>query len=255
MTNAWRRKEFIWYVSTGELRSRQMTTVLGNLWHLLNPALQIAIYYVIFAVVLEVDRGVDNFILFLTVGVLVFAYSQKATAVGARSIVSNGGLIRSISFPRAVLPITTTCTETLAMIPGLLVIAFVAAATGADFSLRWVALVPVIALQLLFNTGAAFVAARATTHLRDIEQILPFVFRLLFYASGVIFSVEEYTDSDLRWLFYLNPLYCIVTAARWAVMGGVLDGWVIMSLLTWSLGLLVGGFLWFRAAEATYGQQ
>ena len=232
-----------------------MTTVLGNLWHLLNPALQIAIYYVIFGVVLTVDRGVDNFILFLTVGVLVFQYTQKATTEGARSIVSNGGLIRSISFPRAVLPLTTTCTETLAMVPGLLVIAFVAAATGAEFSLRWFALVPVIALQLLFNTGAALVAARATTHLRDIEQILPFVFRLLFYASGIIFSVEEYTDSDVRWLFYLNPLYCSVTASRWAVEGGTLEGWVIVSTLMWSFGLLVGGFFWFRAAEAAYGQQ
>ena len=88
----WRRRSYIWYVATSELRSQQIDTVLGNLWHLLNPALSIAIYYLIFGLLLQTTRGVDNFILFLTIGLFVFQFTQRSTISGATSIGKNLGL-------------------------------------------------------------------------------------------------------------------------------------------------------------------
>ena len=73
--------------------------MLGNLWHLLNPALSIAIYYVIFGLLLDTTRGVDNFILFITIGIFVFQYTQRATTQGATSITQNLGLLKAIRFP------------------------------------------------------------------------------------------------------------------------------------------------------------
>ena len=253
--STWNRRPYIWYVATGELRARQMNSVLGNLWHLLNPILQIGVFFLIFGVVLKTDRGVDNFMLFLTVGVIIFQFSQKATTEGAKSIVSNGGLMRSISFPRAVLPFTATCIETLAIIPAVLVLLSVAVLTGQAPDLRWFALIPILALQTAFNAGAAMVAARATSHVRDVEQILPFLFRLLFYASAIIFSADAYIEAGYRWLFVANPLYSITTSARWAMGIGEIDRWIVLSVVAWGIGLLAGGFIWFRAAEATYGRQ
>lgn len=253
--STWNRRPYVWYVATGELRARQMNTMLGNLWHLLNPILQIGVFFLIFGVVLKTDRGVDNFILFLTVGVIIFQFSQKATLEGAKSIVNNGGLMRSISFPRAVLPFTATCIEMLAFIPALFVLVSVAVLTGETPGLRWLALVPILVLQTAFNAGAAMVAARATSHVRDFEQVLPFLFRLLFYASAIIFSADAYIEAGYRWLFVANPLYSITTSARWAMGIGEIDGWIVLSIVAWGTGLLVGGFSWFRAAEATYGRQ
>jgi len=111
LARLWSRREYISFVAVSELRNRQMTTVLGNLWHLLNPALSIATYYVIFGLLLNVDRGVDNYILFITVGVLLFADIQRATMAGAGSILNNRGLLQSLSFPRAMLPVAATITE------------------------------------------------------------------------------------------------------------------------------------------------
>lgn len=255
LANTWERRRYVWYVSTGELRARQMNSALGNLWHLLNPALQIAVFFLIFGVVLDTDRGVENFLLFLTVGVLIFQFTQKVTTEGAKSIVNNSGLMRSISFPRAVLPFTATCIETLAMLPAVLVLLAVALLTGETPDLRWLVLLPIFLLQIAFNTGAALVAARATSHIRDVEQILPFLFRLLFYASAIIFSASQYIDGGYQWLFVANPIYCIATSARWAIGIGPIDGWVVLSMVSWSIGLLLFGFIWFRAAEATYGRQ
>ena len=70
----------------------------------------------------------------------------------------------------------------------------------------------------IFNLGAGLFAARATSIVRDVQQILPFVFRILLYASGVLFSAGEYAEGSYRWFFTLNPVYAFLTIARWTLL-------------------------------------
>jgi teichoic acid transport system permease protein len=249
------RGSYLWYVSASELRSRQITNVLGNLWHLLNPALTILIYYVIFGLLLKTTRGVENFFLFLTIGIFLFQYTQKSTTEGAKSIVSNVGLIKAIRFPRALLPITSTVTETLASLTTFAVV-YVIALMTTSITWRWLLFPAVVGLMLVFNLGAAMIAARMTTHFRDTTQILPFVFRLLLYASGVIFSVEAYAAENpaVRFLFVLNPMYCFITLGRWCLMAGDFQVSLLLSASIWTAVVLVVGFLWFRAGEERYAR-
>ena len=250
----WRRRSYIWYVATSELRSQQINTVLGNLWHLLNPALSIAIYYLIFGLLLKTTRGVDNFILFLTVGLFVFQFTQRSTISGATSIGKNVGLMRSIKFPRALLPLTSTLTQTLSALPTFALVFVVALITGQAPIWQWAIFPAVIGCQVLLNLGAALIAARLTTHFEDTTQVLPFAFRLLFYASGVIFSADAYATGSWAWLFTANPLYCYISITRWAVMGGDISSSLFVSAALWTAVLSVGGFVWFRAAEERYGR-
>ncbi len=252
----WERRSYVRHVAVNELRHRQITNVLGNLWHLLNPALSIGVYYLVFGLLLKTDRGVDNYFLFLTVGLFIFQFTQKSTIDGAKAIVTNKGIIKAVRFPRALLPISSTVTELLASIPNFVVMYAIALMVGEQPSLRWLAMIPVIALQLAFNLGASMLAARATTYFVDTIQILPFIFRLVLYASGVIFSVDAYVDTDsaTHWLFILNPVYCFITLARWTVMGGEFRGDLLLSGSIWALALLVAGFLWFRAGEESYAR-
>lgn len=256
LAGLWERRGYVWYVAMSELRARQVTNVLGNLWHLLNPALNIFIFFLIFGVLLKVDRGVDNFILFLAAGIFIFQFTQKVTTDGARSIVSNRGLLRALQFPRALLPITATVTETIASLSSFVVLFGIALLTAEPITTRWLILPVVLAGQFVFNVGAAMIAARMTTHFQDVLQILPFFFRLLLYASGVIFSVEAYVEagSAAEWLFILNPMYCALSLGRWCVMGTAVDPVLIVSGLGWMVLVSAGGFFWFRAAEERYAR-
>jgi teichoic acid transport system permease protein len=256
LRHMWERRTYLWYVSANELRRRQITNVLGNLWHLLNPAIAIGVYYLVFGLLLDTTRGVNNFLLFLTVGLFLYQYVQKATTDGSKSIVTNAGLIKAIKFPRVLLPITSTVTETLAALSTFFVMYIVALLTGQAITWRWLMLPGVVAMMFVFNLGTSMIAARVTTHFRDTTQILPFVFRLLFYASGVIFSVDAYTEDNptLRALFTLNPIYCFISLGRWCMMAGNLRGTLLLSAAIWSVGILIVGFLWFRAAEDRYSR-
>lgn len=249
----WDRRGYVWYVALSTLRQRQVGTVFGNVWHLLNPALAIGVYYIIFGKLLGTNRGVENFLLFLSVGLFVFQFTQRAVTQGAQSIVVNRGLVRAIRFPRALLPMSATLTEAMATIPTFAVIYAVAVLAGEPIRWTWI-LLPLIGVwQMVFNLGAAMIAARVTTHFRDTQQFLPFMFRLLLYASGVIFSVEEFvTDRGLELLFVFNPLYGFISVARWAIMGSSLSPDVVVATAVWTVVTCVGGFFWFKGAEGEY---
>ncbi len=255
LRSLWARREFATVVPIGDLKAQHMDTVLGNVWHLLNPLLLVGVYFLVFGVILGTRRGVDNFITFLAVGVFGFQYTQKAVLAGAKTIVSNQGLLRSIQFPRAILPVSAVVGQTVAFLPAASVMLLVALVTGERPTLLWLALVPVLALQALFCLGAAFVVARLTDMFRDFENVLPYFFRILFYLSGVLYSVEHYvSDPGLQRLFDVNPMYVFISLTRGPLLGLPMTGTMWLSALCWTTVLLAGGFAFFRAAEQRYGR-
>jgi teichoic acid transport system permease protein len=164
-------------------------------------------------------------------------------------------LLNAFSFPRALLPVTSTITEALATVAPVVVMYLVALASGETPTWTWLLVLPFMGVQLVFNFGWALVAARATSSVRDISQLLPFIFRLLLYASGVLFDVQRYTAGrSYGWVFELNPVYCIVTLLRWTILGGEFRGDLLAIFLGWTVLVSVFGLVWFRAGEGSYGR-
>ena len=253
----WNRREFAWAVPLNELRAQNMDTVLGNLWHLLNPLLLVGVYWLVFGTILDVsNRGLPGipYVAFLSVGIFLFQYSQKCTIQGAKSIVGNVGLIRSMQFPRAILPLSAVIQETVALMPALGLMFVVVILSGIPPSPLWIALVPLVALQALFNLGTAFFVARFTDYFRDLQNVLPYVFRLLFYVSGIIFPATRFVPEEYLILFDVNPWYAFVTAARDIILMAEIDPWRWLSAFAWTVVMLVSGFFYFRANEHRYGR-
>jgi teichoic acid transport system permease protein len=259
----WERREFAVATATGELRAQHMDTTLGNVWHLLNPVLLISVYYLVFVVILDFTRGIDNFIAFLAIGVVSYQWAQRSITAGAKSITGNEGLIRSLQFPRALLPIGVIIKETLAFFPGVVMMVLVVLATGEGVTVSWLLAVPVFLLQIVFNLGAALLLARWADKFRDTVNILPFFFRLVFYGSGVIYAVDNRLEGvfeDYPWVaqaFVINPFYSQLSLWREALMVSQpiqFVDWMWVSVVAWALVMLVGGLLVFRAGEKEYGR-
>ena len=263
LRSLWQRREFAIAIPAAELRAAHGDTMLGGAWHLLNPIFQIAVYFLIFGVILGVDRGVDNFIAFLAIGVFVFHFTSRSLSAGAKSITSNEALMRAISFPRAILPMAAVFAEFAAFGYALVTMLGVVLLTGEAVTWTWLLIVPVIVLQLLFNIGAALFMARFSSHFRDIQQVLPFLIRLWLYLSAVLWPVTRLTDvlqqrdlPNLVWLMDFNPGFTYPELVREAVLGGRVGSptlWLSASL--WAVLVLVGGFMFFRARENEYGHE
>lgn len=249
------RWRFAYEAPRYELRAQNIQTVLGNVWLILNPLLLVLVYYLVFGVLVDINRGTENFLAFLTVGVFTFNWTQRSILQASTAISGNLGLIRSIRFPRALLPISTTVAQALAFLPVLCVMLVVVVAVGVVPSPFLLLLPALLATQVVFNLGAGFVVARLNTHLPDMENLLVFLFRLLFYVSGVLYSVDQYVSSEaLRRLFLLNPFYVYVEAMRSIVVDGTPSVGVWSAAVAWAIVALGVGFPFFRAAELQYGR-
>ena len=259
LASLWQRREFAWSIAVGNLRSQHLDTALGNLWHVVNPLLLIGVYWLVFGVLLEgLDRGVDNFVGFLAVGIFVFNYCQRSISSGASSIVSNIGLIRSLQFPRAVLPISAVIQQLLAFGSGIVVMLVMLVATGEPPQLSWFMLAPLVLVATLFSVGGALIAARLTDQIRDVQNVLPYIFRLLFYLSGVLYSVDAFVDDErLLRLFLFNPFYDLVSIARHHLMASheePLITWMWLVVSTMTVLFVLVGTTFFRAGEKAYGR-
>ena len=254
LRDVWRRREFAVVVPAQDLRAQNMDTALGQLWHLVNPALLVGVYFLVFGVLLDTRRGVDNFLGFLIVGVVLFHLFQRVVQDGAVCIVRNLGLIRSIQFPRILLPLATVNGQTLAFLPALGVALLTLLAIGERPTLRWLLLAAVLVAMYLFNLGAALLVARVGASVRDLQRLLPHLLRLLFYASGVIFSVEAFVTSEAwRRAFAINPVYDLITCARWCLLGTGVERSVVIGLVVWCAVLPAAGLLVFRRGERRFG--
>lgn len=258
LSDVWQRRQFAAAIAAGELRGQHMDTVLGNVWHVLNPALLVAVYFFIFDVLLNTSRGVVNFLGFLTVGIFIYGFLNRMIQRGARSVVGNEGLIRSLQFPRAVLPIATVVKELLAFGASMVVMFAVLLVTGEWLRPGWLMLVPILVLALMFGLGSAMFAARLTDQVRDFANILPFLFRLAFYLSGILYSIDAWVSSPTyQRLFVINPFYAFVTLPRAYLMTSYEPQHVPalwLSAATWALVALTVGTWYFRRGETEFGR-
>ena len=255
LREAWRRREFAIVVPFQDLRAKNMDNLLGQLWHLVNPAMLLGVYFFVFGVLLNTSRGVDNFLGFLLIGIILFHLIQRVAQDAAVCVTRNLGLIRSIQFPRILLPISVVNGQTVAFVPALVITLLILPTTGEWPSLRWFVLPVLLAALFWFNLGSALILARIGRSIPDLQQLLPHLLRLVFYASGVIFHVDTFvTSKTWRIVFALNPVYDVITCARWCLMGNMpVEPWVIAGLAVWVVVLPVVAFLIFHRGEERLG--
>ena len=233
---------------------------LGSWWNILLPTIQAATYGLIFGLILGSSKP-DNFLPFLFTGVFLFSYVQGSFTNGAGSIVNRSGLVRSLSFPRVLMPLSVVMAQTIALVPQLLVLAVILVAVQgvASVTFGWLMMIPLLALMFVFNFGLAMIMARVTVHVQDLNKLVPFITRIMFYVSGVFFSLEKiFNNPESLWakLIQLNPIFDFLNLARGYLVQGYqvrAEEWIAVSL--WSFGLAFVGLIFFWSAEERYGRE
>jgi teichoic acid transport system permease protein len=258
LRQVWARRHFLVAFSKARMTSMYARTRLGQVWQLITPLLNAGVYLLLFGVLLNTSRGVENFVAFLVIGVFIFHFTQRSVRHGADSVSGNLGLLRALHFPRATLPLAYTLTELQQLFGALVVMAGVVLATGEPITLRWL-LVPVaVALQSVFNAGVALIAARVVAQAPDLNKVLPFFLRTWLYTSGVFYSIPVHADRFPEWLrvvLEVNPAAVYIDLVRTALLtehDPLPYSWPLAA--AWAVVALVIGFVYFWRAETRYGR-
>ena len=257
----WGRRHFIVAFATARLTATYTAARLGQVWQVMTPLLNAAVYYLIFGLLLGTKHDIPNFIAYLCTGVFVFQFTQSAVLSGTRSIADNLGLIRALHFPRACLPIAFTVIQLQELLFSMGVLGVIVLATGEPFTLRWLLILPILLLQSLFNAGLAMFMARIGAKTTDMAQLMPFVIRTWMYMSGVMYSISKLTTTAphiLKILLDVNPAAVYIDLMRFALIDSVTSAqmpahvWPIA--VAWALIVGVGGYIYFWKAEESYGR-
>jgi len=221
--------------------------------------LDASVFFVVFGLLLQTSRGIENYIGYLIVGVTLFPSLQRAVTGGSQVIVSGKNLIRGFSFPRAALPISYTIRCAIDMLPPLIAILIlvVALPPHAYPTWLWTLVLPIFLLQVLLSLGLTFVTSRITTMIPDMRNVWPFLTQFWFYGSGIFFSYDRFIDHPaiLQAMDY-NPGYLVIDMYRNVILyqrGPDTRMWVI--LVAWAAGLSAIGYVFFWEKEESYGAE
>jgi len=260
----WARRHFITAFSTAKLTAQYSQAKLGQVWQVMNPLLNAAVYYFIFGVLLGTKRNVPDYVPFLVTGVFIWTFTQSSILAGTRAISGNLGLVRALHFPRAALPISFCLQQLQQLLFSMCALVVILLCFGVPISASWLLAIPALVLQFTFNAGVSMVMARMGAKTPDIAQLMPFILRTWMYVSGVMWSIDKLAKGHHDWpswvvpVLQANPAAVYIDLMRYALIDSFHASqlphhvWAIAT--AWALVAGIGGFIYFWKAEETYGR-
>ena len=211
----WRYRGFIAGSVRREFQAKYRNSLLGAAWTVLNPLAMIVVYTVIFSQVMgnRLPGGTGQFAysIYLCAGVLTWGLFAEITQRGQNVFLENANLINKLQFPRICLPIVVVLNALVnfAIIFGLFLLFLVA--SGAFPGWSALALLPVLAIQILFSIGLAMVLGVLNVFFRDVGQFFNILLQFWFWFTPVVYPVAALPPGVRDWLSW-NPMAGVIGA-------------------------------------------
>jgi ABC-type polysaccharide/polyol phosphate export permease len=241
-----------------ELKARYRGSALGFLWSFINPLLLLSIYSFVFAVVLPGTHSdaVEPYALFMFCGILPWTWFSSALSESAGSLIAGGNLIKKVLFPAEILPIVSVLANMIHFFLGLpiLIVFLVYFQRWPDAAdLIWFPVTVVV--QLIFTAGLALMLSALTVHFRDIRDILSNVLTLWFFATPIIYWIQEAPGLGKR-VLDLNPMtHVIVTYQEILFFTGPIGHWKwLLATGAASVALFLVGFWLFDRLRDSFAE-
>lgn len=200
------------------LKSEASRSYLNYVWWILEPALFVAVFYVVFGVLLE--RGGQNFVAFLVCGKIPFLWYSRSVMTSSNSIVAGRSLISQVYIPKVFFPIVgiaQDCVKQVFVFALLLVFLFI---YGTDVTLSWIYL-PLIAIaQIMFILASGLIAASIVPLIPDFRYIISTAMMLLMFGSGIFYSYKEVVQPEYQAAFLANPMAALIKSYRQVLLDG-----------------------------------
>ncbi|MCB1848668.1 MAG: ABC transporter permease [Halieaceae bacterium] len=207
------------------LRAEASRYFLGYIWWILEPMLWVAVFYVVFEVLLQAGRA--DFLVFLMCGKLAFIWFSKSVNQAANSIVMNRGLVGRINVTKTLFPLAVVQEGLYRQAAVFLLLFCVLFAWGYTPSLAWFYVVPVIVVNYLMIVACAYIGACLVCLVRDFSMIISLGMTFLLFTSGIFWDVRHLPDPALTELVLaVNPLAFILDAYRQVLMFHTPPAWM-----------------------------
>ena len=219
-----------------ELRAEAARGYFGFWWWILEPALYLGVFYVVFGLVFE--RGGPGFMVFLVCGLFPWKWFDSSVRNGATAITANAGLVRQVYLPKSFFALVVVAVNTMKFAFVLLVLLGFLWLAGVAPGPAWFGAVPVLGVQLYLIVSVALFFSAVVPLLPDLRLVINNGLTLWFFLSGVFYDIRT-AEGWIRTLFHLNPMALIIDQYRRVFIDGLAPE---PSMLLW-VGVLASPFL------------
>jgi ABC-2 type transport system permease protein len=236
-----------------EIRGRYKQSMLGVVWSFLNPLLQLAVYAIIFPIILKVQQ--ENYVIFVCSALIPWTFFTTIVTQSTGVIIANGNILKKVYFPREILPISVVTSAAVNFLISTIIILIFVLCYGMGITWHIVFYPLVLLVQYLLSLGISFVLSSATVYFRDLEHFVGVAMMLLFYATPIVYSINT-VDGMYAKLLKLNPMCHIVEAYRSVFYYQSTPNLVNLGIIfVISLVLCILGYKLFKKLEKRFAEE
>jgi lipopolysaccharide transport system permease protein len=218
-------KNLIVHKAWADFRAEAERTYLGVVWWVLDPLINMAIYYLVFGVFLRM--GTHDYIPFLLTGLVVWRFIEATVVRASNSILTNVAMVRQVAFRKIIFPLIAVGTCVMEYVFSLALLFAVLLMCGYRPGVTWLAVPLLLAVELALVLAMSLPLAVVVTFVPDVGKLISQMLRILFYLSGIFYSINRLPQPVVPWL-KLNPAVHIVEGMRDALMHGVWPNWTAL---------------------------
>src|ERR1035441_3839579 len=257
LADLWRYRDLTMLFVWRDFVAQYKQTVLGPLWHLLQPLFTTLLFTLIFGKIAKLPTDDVPPILFYMAGVTAWTYFAECLNRTSTTFIQNAGIFGKVYFPRLCVPLSVVISNLIKFaIQFALFLGFL-----AYFGLRGAAIHPNISILLTpifllmmaaLGLGVGIIVSALTTKYRDLQVLVTFGVQLAMYATPVIYPLSIFPHSA-RWMVIVNPMAPIIEAFRYAFLGQGLFSWTYLGISAAIIaGILFLGIILFNHVERTF---
>ena len=250
----WNYRQMIFSLVKRDLRGRYKGSLLGFFWTFLNPLLQLAVYTIVFSVIMR--SGIEKYYLFLFVALIPWIMFSTSVAGGCSCVINHKDMVTKIYFPREVLPIAHVTTAMVNMLYSFIVVFIVVLFSGVQVQPMALLCLPVIVVvEYILSIGMALIVSSLTVFFRDLEHIMGILVMLWQFLTPVMYSVDQVPE-ELRPIFQFNPMTQVITAYRDILYYGTIPHIeTLSSALMWGVISVLLGFVIFQILQRKFAEE
>jgi ABC-type polysaccharide/polyol phosphate export permease len=232
-----------------KIRYRNMS--LGIFWSLLNPLVMMGVMTFVLTKIFA-NNKIEHFPTFVLCGLVPFNFFTIAWAGGTTSLVDNASLIKRLTVPREVIPLSSVLSNCVHLIIQIgLLFTFVFLSGGVP-NRHWLWLPFVWAMEVVFVSGLCLVTASLNVFLRDIRYAVESINVVLFWLVPIFYD-PSIIPSQYKEIYQLNPISALVWALRYILIDAVAPpASLLIKLTLLSLAMLGIGFLVFQRLKPRF---
>jgi lipopolysaccharide transport system permease protein len=210
---------------------------LSYVWWILEPIFTMLALYIVFSTFL--DRGTPNYAAFLLIGITSWQWFNSCINRSLNSIIQNQILINQIYIPKVFFPIEATLWASFKSLIVFIVLLLFLIPYPTPVALTWIALPAIIFIQFVLIIAVSILCAAIVPFLQDLNMIISTAMRLLFFASGVFYEIDQILKPQHQFLMYLNPMAGLIKNYRMILIESQWPQWHYLFLVMFSSSVLL----------------